>query len=623
MFIKSAPKKDKETGKVYSYYRLCMSYRLGNKVRHRGILSLGDLNELSHYQDYKDLADRIDQLISGNTSLFECANPVVERLAQGFYKQIIEKKLIDQVPVREEEKTFHTVDLASLAIENAREIGGESLCKQALDQLDLRRCLKQAGFADEDLGLAMAHIISRALFPASEHATAEWMKDNSGICELLGIDANKVSHHKLYRISRMLSDQQERIESYLSKKTSELFDLQDKIILYDLTNSYFEGRKLTSILASFAKSKEKRQDCKLITLALVVNVEGFVKYSKIYRGNIGEIATLEPTLDDLSSRRGSITPKKPMVVMDAGIASEENLLMLRNKGYDYLCVARGKFKDYVAVKNDTQPVTITDKRRSPIELTMIEQQGIDDTLLFVRSEKKAKKEVSMHEKFTTHFEEGLKQVMFGIQNKGGTKKLEKVWERIGRLKERYPSAHRFYDLQVASENGIVTKLEWKKITPVSRKEEGVYFLRTSVKQVDEKGFWDIYNTIREIEAVFRTLKTDLKMRPVFHKTDENSVAHLNLAVLAYQMVHTIRYQLKAKGINHDWTHIVRIMNTQKAATVTMKDKNDQKIFIRKCTTPEPKATEIYNALGYKHYPFVKKSVLPEKVDRKTEPPGTG
>jgi transposase len=622
MFIKSAPKKDKETGKVYSYYRLCMSYRLGNKVRHRGILSLGDLHELSHYQEFKDLADRIDQLISGNTSLFECANPVVERLAQGFYKQIIEKKLIDQVPVREEEKTLHTVDLASMAIENAREIGGESLCKQALDQLNLRRCLEQAGFADEDLSLAMAHIISRALFPASEHATAEWMKDNSGICELLGIDANKVSHHKLYRISRMLSDQQERIESYLSKKTSELFDLQDKIILYDLTNSYFEGRKLSSILASFAKSKEKRQDCKLITLALVVNVEGFVKYSKIYRGNIGEIATLEPTLDDLSSR-GSFTPKKPMVVMDAGIASEENLLMLRNKGYDYLCVARGKFKDYVAVKNNIQPVTITDKRRSPIELTMIEQQGIDDTLLFVRSEKKAKKEVSMHEKFTTHFEEGLQQVMFGIQSKGGTKKLAKVWERIGRLKERYPSAHRFYDIQVASENGIATKLEWKKIIPVSRKEEGVYFLRTSVKQIDEKGFWDIYNTIREIESVFRTLKTDLKMRPVFHKTDENSVAHLNLAVLAYQMVHTIRYQLKAKGINHDWTHIVRIMNTQKAATVTMKDKNDQKIFIRKCTTPEPKAAEIYNALGYKHYPFVKKSVLPENVDRKIEPPGTG
>ena len=622
MFIKIVPKKDKSTGKIYRYYRLCQSYRLGSSVRHRNILSLGTLDELSHYQDYKDLADRIEQLVTGNQSLFECTNPVVERLAQSFSKLIIDKKLIDRGPEREEEKTFHAVDLASLAIENAREIGGESLCKQTLDQLDMGRCLQQAGFVGEDLDLAMAHIISRALFPASEHATAEWMKDNSGICELLGIDANKVSHHKLYRISRMLSNEQERIESYLSHKTNELFDLKDKIILYDLTNSYFEGRKLKSILASFAKSKEKRQDAKLITLALVVNVEGFVKYSKIYRGNIGEIATLETTIDDLCSR-GSLTARKPMVVMDAGIASEENLLMLRNKGYDYLCVARGKFKDYAAVKKDNKPVVITDKRKSPIELMMIEQQGIDDTLLYVRSEKKAKKEVSMHENFTAHFVEGLNQVLYGMQRKGGTKKVEKVWERIGRLKERYPSAHRFYDLAITSENGIASKLEWKKIVPVSRKEEGVYFLRTSVKQIDEKLFWDIYNTIREIESVFRTLKTDLKMRPVFHQTDENSIAHLNLAVLAYQMVHTIRYQLKAKGIDHDWSHIVRIMNTQKAATVTMKDKSDQKIFIRKCTTPEAQVNKIYNALGYKHYPFLRKSVLPEMIDRKIQSQGTG
>lgn len=623
MFIKTVPKKDKGTGKIYRYYRLCQSYRQGNSVRHRNILSLGTLDELSHYQDYKDLADRIEQLITGNQSLFGCANPVVEQLAQSFSKLIIDKKLIDRPPAREEGKTLHTIDLDSVAIENAREIGGESLCLQALDQLDIGGCLQQAGFGGDDIGLAKAHIIGRALFPASEHATADWMKDNSAICEILGIDANKISRHKLYRISRMLSNIHERIESYLSDKTNNLFNLQDKIILYDLTNSYFEGRKLSSILAAFAKSKEKRQDAKLITLALVVNVEGFVKYSKIYRGNIGEITTLEITIDDLNSRGAFATGSKPMVVMDAGIASEENLLMLRNKGYDYLCVARGKFKDYSAVKKDNGPVMITDKRKSPIELVMIEQPGIDDLLLFVRSEKKAKKEVSMHENFTAHFEEGLTQILHGIKHKNGTKKAEKVWERIGRLKERYPSAHQFYELQLTSEKGVSTNLEWKKIIPVGRKQDGIYFLRTSAKQVDERVFWDIYNTIREIESVFRTLKTDLKMRPVFHQTDENTIAHLHLAVLAYQMVHTIRYQLKAKGINHDWSHIVRIMNTQKAATVTMKDKNDQKIFIRKCTIPEPKATEIYNALGYKPYPFLRKSVLPETVDRKSQSLGTG
>ena len=198
--------------------------------------------------------------------------------------------------------------------------------------------------------------------------------------------------------------------------------------------------------------------------------------------------------------------------------------------------------------------------------------------------------------------------------------VEKVWERIGRLKEKYYSAHRFFDIQVSTESDIVKNLTWKRIIPSSRKAEGVYFLRTSIKEIDEVAFWNIYNTIREIESSFRTLKSDLEIRPVFHKSDENTMAHLFLAVLAYQMVNTIRYQLKTKGIHHDWSHIVRIMNTQKAATVTMQDKDDQKIYIRKCSKPEAKACEIYDALNYRHQPWIKKSVLPEKQIPKTEPP---
>jgi transposase len=197
------------------------------------------------------------------------------------------------------------------------------------------------------------------------------------------------------------------------------------------------------------------------------------------------------------------------------------------------------------------------------------------------------------------------------KEKGGTKKADKVWERIGRLKEKYPSDHRFFDIQVSKENDIVRSITWKRTIPVSRKAEGVYFLRTSIKDIDEVAFWNIYNTIREIESSFRTLKIDFEIRPVFHKSDGNIMAHLFLAVLAYQMVNTIRYQLKAKGIHYDWSHIVRIMNTQKAATVTMQDKDDRKIYIRKCSKPEAKACEIYDALSHKHQPWIKKSVLPE------------
>ncbi|MDO9339393.1 MAG: IS1634 family transposase [Bacteroidales bacterium] len=618
MFIKAIPKTDKTTGKSYTYYRLCESYRLGEKVRHRSILSLGTLVELADKKDFKLLADRIEQLLGGKPSLFAC-QPLVEKLAQKFYSKIIEGKLVDRIPLSQTAKNLQSVDLDSLAIENVREIGSEWMCYQAINQLGLRGYFEKAGFAPEDIDLSLMHIISRAVCPASEHATAEWLQDNTALCELMGIEAASVSHHKLYRISRLLYEHRDGIEQYLSHKTSELFDLQDKIILYDLTNTYFEGRKQNSQIAMFGNSKEKRKDAKLVTLALVVNIEGFVKYSKIYRGNIGETTTLEAMLNELSVQTSS-TGRKPLVVMDAGIADEDNLKMLKSKGYDYLCVTRSKLKDYIAVKNQGHPVIITDRRNSPVELLLIEKEGIDDSLLYVRSERKAVKELSMHENFTSHFETGLNQILLGIQKKGGTKKVEKVWERIGRLKEKYSSAHRFFDIQVSTENEVVKNLTWKRIISASRKVEGVYFLRTSIKEIDEVAFWNIYNTIREIESSFRTLKRDLEIHPVFHKSDENTMAHLFLAVLAYQMVNTIRYQLKANGIHHDWSHIVRIMNTQKAATVTMQDKDDQKIYIRKCSKPEAKASEIYDALSYKHQPWIKKSVLPEKQIPKIEPP---
>jgi Transposase DDE domain len=619
MFIKAIPKKDKNTGKTYSYYRLCESYRLGDKVRHRNILSLGTLEELSDIQDFKFLSDRIEQLLKGQPSLFASTKPIVERLAQTFYNQIIDNKLIDRLPVTETVKDLHTVDINSVGVEKVREVGSEWMCYQALGQLGLSEYFEKAGFNPSDIGLSLMHIISRAVHPASELSTTEWLKDNTALCEILNIDPATITHHKLYRISKLLYDHRQVIEHFLSKKTNELFDLHDKIILYDLTNTYFEGRKDGSEIAMFGNSKEKRKDAKLVTLALVVNVEGFVKHSQIYRGNIGETTTLEQTVDELSAQT-SFSVRNPMIVMDAGIATEENLAMLKTKGYDYLCVSRKQLKDYVAVKKDSQPVVVTDKRNNPIELLLVENEGIDDSLLYVRSEKKATKELSMHEKFTSHFETGLEQVKQGSQRKGGTKKVEKVWERIGRLKEKYPSAHKFYEIEVTSKNGFVDQINWKKVTPKTRKTEGVYFLRTSLKEIDEQVFWDIYNTIREIESVFRTLKTDLQMRPVYHKKDENAMAHLHLAVLAYQMVSTIRYQLKAKNIHHSWTNIVRIMNTQKAATITMQDKQDQKIFIRKCSKPETKAMEIYQALGYKQQPWVKKSVLPEKQNQKNEYP---
>jgi transposase len=136
-------------------------------------------------------------------------------------------------------------------------------------------------------------------------------------------------------------------------------------------------------------------------------------------------------------------------------------------------------------------------------------------------------------------------------------------------------------------------------------------LRTSLDEKDEKTLWPIYNIIREIEYTFRVLKTDLDLRPIYHKTDEASMAHLHLGLLSYWLVATIRYQLKQKGYNSDWREIVRTMNTQKCVTTSVENIRNEIISVRQCTEPTPAAKKVYDLLNFKYAPLVrKKSVVP-------------
>jgi transposase len=171
------------------------------------------------------------------------------------------------------------------------------------------------------------------------------------------------------------------------------------------------------------------------------------------------------------------------------------------------------------------------------------------------------------------FEEGIQSIGQGINRKGGTKKTDKVNERIGRLKQKYPSVHRYYDISLEDDGkGTATAIscKYKKGEDIG-KNEGIHFLRTTLDENDEQTLWSIYNIIREIEYTFRVLKTDLDLRPIYHKTDDASMTHLHLGILDYWLVATIKYQLKQKGHNHDWREIVRTMNTQKCVTTTVEN----------------------------------------------------
>ncbi len=618
MFLKVIFKTIKATGERKAHYRLCESYRLNDTVRHQTILHLGTLEELSQTDQRKALAERINELVkqsfTGKQSLFATPDKGIETLAQKYFAEIKEKQRLDIAAG----KDYHLIDTDTVENKNIREAGADWLCMQALAQLELGAFLKTKGWTEEQIQLALTHIITRATYPASELRTSEWIKQNSAVCELTGYPIEKITKDKLYQTSNRLYTVKDELEKHLSKRTNELFDLTDKIILYDLTNTYLEGSMRASKIARFGRSKEKRTDARLIVLAVVVNTEGFLKYSQIFEGNIADSKTLEQIITELSARTSS-TERQPVVVLDAGIATEDNLKLLKENKFHYMCVSRSAMSKYT-VDTQSKPVKICDKKQQELTLQKVTVEDSTDTWLRVQSPAKAVKESAMNSRFSQRFEQGLSQIKESLGKKGGVKKQQKVWERIGRLKASYQSIHRHYDIQTqANDKGIVTNITWKQ-KPVENKE-GYYLLRTTLNQKDEEVQWTIYNTIREIEATFRVLKTDLDLRPVYHKTDAAAMAHLHLGLLAYWVVNTIRYQLKQKGINNEWRDIVRIMNTQKVVTTTMNNDYDQQIIIRQCSEPTEQVNKIYTALHYKPKPFTrKKSVVPLTKIQKAETP---
>ena len=308
--------------------------------------------------------------------------------------------------------------------------------------------------------------------------------------------------------------------------------------------------------------------------------------------------------------------------------------MIKSEGFEYLCVPRSNLTDY-SVNAEDSAITVTDNRKQKIGLCRVKSGKNTDYYLKVESQAKQLKERSMNQQFRERFEDGMQRIADGLLKKGGVKRQDKVYERIGRLKQKYPSIHRYFDIEVIlndtpqnkrqknkqgkkesiEKKKTVKGIKWqvKKNVDINARS-GVYFLRTSLEHCSEKEVWDFYNTIREIEATFRTLKTDLDLRPIYHQKDESTMAHLHLGLLAYWVVNTIRHQLKNKGITSGWKEITRIMNTQKAVTTTAQNAHDQIIFIRKCSEPNQNVKNIYDALKFKYVPFTKKKFVVHKSE---------
>lgn len=442
MYFKVLGRHNPSTGKAGWYYRLVESYRNSDdRVCHRTMLNVGFLEGLTTDQMnliQKILTQRVENIQHLLFDIPLSNDPIINQYVDEYYNRLVAEKRIDVLDDKPKKKPYakgkdlEIIDLNSIRNKDVREIGSEWLSFQAVEQLQIRTFLESQGWSDSDIRLAQTHIISRAVYPASEFETSRWIKENSAVCEVTGYDIDKITKDRLYSIAKKLYEQKDGLEQHLSHTTNELFDIDDKIMLYDLTNTYFEGRKQGSNLAKFCRSKEKRSDAKLVVLALVINPQGFIKYSAILVGNMSDPKTLEGMINKLRIKT-SDTAKKALVVIDAGIATEDNLKMICEKGYDYMCVSRSSLKNYV-LEADVPRVTVIDNKKQKIDLCRVKSDKNTDYYLKVESHTKELKERSMNEQFRQRFEEGMQKIVDSLTKKSGVKQLEKVHERIGKLK---------------------------------------------------------------------------------------------------------------------------------------------------------------------------------------------
>jgi transposase len=600
MFIREVKKQRSKDSKAFYQYNLVQTSRVDGKVKQNVILYLGSDTRLADKGNRKIVLDILKSKIFLQPAIFPHDAPGhLHTLALSLYEKYLikygepepDQVSIPPAPGRAE---MHQVDVKGLQVADVKSFGSEHLCRQVLDKLKLGECLLNLGFEDKQADKALIAIASRAVFSSSEYKTAQLLDMNSELAGCFGY-RSPITHKQLYAVSDQLYAHKEQIDRFLYNRITDLFDIEDKLVIFDISNTYFETGKKGSKLAFHGKSKEKRGDCPLVVFTGVINAHGFIRHSRIYEGNKPDTNTLSDMVADLEKYSGRA--RKKTIVMDAGIATEDNLALIREKGYGYVCVSRKRLQNYSAATTVSQ---FTDRDRNKVELAVFHPEGYPDTWMYVQSEAKRKKEEAMAEKLAGRFEEELRDIRAALSKKGGTKKAEKVWERIGRAKQKHNRASGRYQVTVEHSKGTATDIKWeRRPDPVrEEKEKGVYFIRTSYKDPGEKELWDIYNTIREVESTFRCLKSDLGIRPVFHQNDERVEAHIYLTILAYQLVNTIRHMLREKGIRHDWKNILRIMSTQTIQTIELPtDKKD--IHIRKPSKPIKEVQQIYQATGCK------------------------
>ena len=590
--------------KTYFNYVLVESVLTPKGPRQKIICSLGDLRPRPR-AEWLELAHKLASALSGQTDLLagQATDPGLEQLVAKVNSASAPSQSGQLRQPAAAESNLVAVHIDQVRTEESREAGPVHVGYQFWLRLGVDAILAKAGLSERTRQLTCAMALNRLIHPGSELAMPDWIR-STALPDILEVDFQDLAEDALYRNLDKLHPQRVAIEAALAERERNLFNLDQTVFLYDVTSTFFEGRAMANPKAKRGYSRDHRPDCKQVLIGLAVNRDGFPLAHEVFAGNCHDSTTLEQMLTALDKRVG-LQPGQTVVV-DRGMSGEENLKKIVARKLHYLVAepygARNDWvqefeddKDFREVKRDPSP-TNPFQHKSTIQVKMRQVDG-EMHVLCLSSERKAKDRAirEAHEKkLLVDLEKLQKRVAKG---KGRGTKPAEVLQSIGRLKERYSRVARYYRMEYDAEaKAFRYSLDEDKRTR-AEKLDGSYLLKTDRRDLSAEEAWRVYVLLTRAEAAFRTLKSPLGERPIFHHKEGRVEAHIFLCVLAYHLLISIEKTFLDQGVHTSWATVRQTLKTHQINTIVLPTDSGLVLRIRKDSTPETAHREIYEKLG--------------------------
>jgi transposase len=453
-------------------------------------------------------------------------------------------------------------------------------------------------------------VINRLCMPCSEFALAEHWYASTGLEDLLGVPDSAVTKDRLYRTLDRLVGAQQAIEGELKERLGTLFQLDYNLVLYDLTSTYFEGLAAENDLAYRGYSRDHRSDCKQIVVALVVTRDGFPLAHRTFAGNTRDLKTVQTIVTEIETQFGK---SQRIWVMDRGMISDESLRFLGESGRRYLLATRrgelAEFQDELGRKGWKRL-----PRNPSVEVKRFKQEEVH--YLLARSQPRRKKERAIRRRQRRGLTRDLKKLRDLIET-GKLKKRDKILERVGRLKERFPKARSFVETTVTTTKRPQLEWSWDRAKyKQALAADGAYLLRSNQPGWTARQFWETYIQLTVVERAFRVLKSELLLRPIWHHYSGRTRAHVMVCVLAYALWKTLDHLAKRAGLVTEIRKpdprrprsspkprrmtpqvILRELGKVKIGDILMKTTDGRQLVLRRVARPKPAQARILEALN--------------------------